>query len=550
MDSTLDVASLTLATHEAGIFDYEIPVEDTSGHEGGAVGTEECAAPATSTPFSMKDLFGAHFHLDEAVVSGEDPLLLDTSAILQKIFGEFVTESDLMLGATDSLIGAMRSNREALDSAHVESLFGAHGAQVLVREKPEEYVVLQSSVPAPYITAGTAQTWLMEMPKINPNRQTLHADPQPYNPANCRYLPSDARMLYTPHNIMRWTYSNKGQTYMSNTRVVRWSDGSITLHVGTDVHTLHSVKGNAAVNILGSPSVVRKGAVEIPAMTTAVVVDRHMVVESKEAPSIESALFAESAMHRIATHRLNLAYTTSTLPPIDWSKPKDRNPQEEFVAAEYDRRDKELARRLKAGHPMTLKEQLDKEQELMELLRTSSADSLQKQQDEANREAALRNVTRRDGTVRGNNYLNRELGLTLGDGTIYNAQEENGVDDTDESQDSEDYQTIMREMQQKRQREDDDAIEQQRVRIARREKEMKEKMAPLITALTTLTASLPMDSESFGSVDGVVEFLRTGNVVPSLMEKEIPSVLDEVSTELPNVDLSGVRAAYDAVFRP
>lgn len=532
----------------------------TDDHTSGGDSANDTAA------ITMKDLFGALFQMDTTTAKQpiQDPTLVDTRSILFSHFGEFIREEDIELGETDDLTREMQANKEARHRAELERLFGVTGTDVLAAQSLEPFGMLRSSLPTPPTLGPQEEMWLVEMPKVEPNRQTMHADPQPFFPSSCTYLQSDARMLYTPYNVMRWTYLSAKKLFMSNSRIVRWSDGSSTLHIGTDVYSLQQAKSQAALHLLGNPAVVEKGPVALPSLVATVKPDRHLVLESTGAVSVERAVITESLQHRTIASKQKLGYSTATLPAIDWTKPvKGRNPYEEYVAMEYDRRQKEMARRAKEGRPMSLAEQIEMEQEMLQHLRTTSAEVLLEQQNEARREAALRVARAQDARAAGTSHrsrFDRDLGLggdlsafggaelAAQEGTVDDASEDQSGSEAEEARETaadDDYEFMLNDMRRKRDRED---AEERRAKVAKHEEEQRVRFAPLMSALEALVGQLPMGSDAYGSVDGTLEFLKSGSFATGIVVKEVPVMLREVADELPEVDTTAVRAAFEAIF--
>ncbi|CCW62127.1 unnamed protein product [Phytomonas sp. EM1] len=512
-------------------------------------------SPEGSAPeVTMGDLFGAFFEIDKSDGPAPNPLLVDTRGILKSMFGPCVNEEDIIFQNPEDLLReTMQQNKDLhIFDAQVE-LFGEHGAQVLTQEKPEGFHLLYASVPEVPPLADADQTWLLEMPKMAPNRQILHADPQPFLPSHCPHLESNSRMLYTPSNILRWGHHTGQGLYLSNARVVRWSDLSLTLHVGSDVHSLLPAKGNAPVSLLGNATTVRKTGVALPAIATTLLPDRHFVVESSEAGSIERAVFEASAQRNVETHRRRLPYTITTLPEIDWAKPKSRNPVEEFVMMQYEQRQKVLDRRLKEGRPMSLREQLDLDAELLSQLHSPRVEALMRGPPAGPHGGAKRPSTHGNPAGR----LERDLGLIsardggelpAGEPTSEAEPTSRSSSHAEDDNEADGYEAMLDAMRKKRAREGEEAAEARRQHVERHEREVSERFAPLLTALEDLAQKLPMGTDAYGSVDGTVEFIRSGVFAPSIVEKEVPAMLQEVAEELPGVDTTAVRDAFLAIF--
>ncbi|KAF8284188.1 putative RNA polymerase-associated protein LEO1 [Trypanosoma cruzi] len=498
---------------------------------------------------AIEDLFGDLFEVEDH--RPVDPALVDTRRMLLRFFGDHVREEDVDFEDEKhvKLAKEMADNKAAARFAAAEKCFGEAGAASLEDQRVEPFGCLQSSLPDAPDLGPRDELWLTDMPKIAPNRQTLHMEPQPFIPSKCMPLNSTERMLFTTQNVVRWAYHKGTNTFMSNARIVRWSDGSVTLHVGSDLFTLQSSKENT-VTMLARPVVVQKGAVGVPAMVSAVNPTKHLVVEGATAASVEEAVIAESARFRSVSKQHNLAYSTPTLPNINWKKmTKARTPIEEYVMKEYDRRQKLIEQRKKEGRPMTLTEQMEMEDELLQKLKTISAEELLEQQEEKQREAVLRSTVRPQQLSRGrfNRNTNLEGGADMavandGSDGIWKGYEEqeDGDDDT--------YETTLEIMRTKRQRENDADNAERLRRIHQRENEQVTRYKPLMEALRGLLPCLPSGSNALGAVQGTLDFLETGAFSAGVVEKEVPLMMEEVADECPDIDLSAVRNELRKLF--
>ncbi|KAH9601353.1 Leo1-like protein [Trypanosoma melophagium] len=506
---------------------------------------------------AVEDLFGELFEVgDQRPV---DPVLIDTRNILLNLFGSFIREEDVDFEdeKQTKLIKEMADNKAAARFAVVEKWFGEAGAAALEDQRIESFGCLQSSLPDKPDIGPCERLWLTDMPKIAPNRQTLHMDPKPFLPSSCTPLKNTDRMLYTTQNVIRWAHHQGTNTFMSNARVVRWSDGSVTMHVGSDLFTLQPSK-ESALTMLARPAVVRKGNVGIPAMVSALNPDEHFVVEGATAASIEEAVIAESAQFRSVSTQHNLAYAIPALPNINWNNIKTvSNPVEEYIMKEYNRRQKIIEQRKKEGRPMTLTEQMEMENELLQRLQTLSAEELLVQQQEQQREAALRAATRQQPTSRRSRFdrnMNLEGGVDVVSGEeIFQGREREdnndyyGDDDNDDGE--EDYETMLENMRQKRQREEEAEDNERMRRIQRLESAQVSRYSLLMDALREVITHLPAGSNARGSVQGTLDFLGTGAFSAGVVEKEVPLMMEEVAEEFPELDLSRVRQELEKLHR-
>lgn len=212
---------------------------------------------------------------------------------------------------------------------------------------------------------------------------------------------------------------------------------------------------------------------------------------------------------------------------------------------------------------MSLAEQIEMEQEMLQHLRTTSAEVLLEQQNEARREAALRVARAQDARAAGTSHrsrFDRDLGLggdlsafggaelAAQEGTVDDASEDQSGSEAEEARETaadDDYEFMLNDMRRKRDRED---AEERRAKVAKHEEEQRVRFAPLMSALEALVGQLPMGSDAYGSVDGTLEFLKSGSFATGIVVKEVPVMLREVADELPEVDTTAVRAAFEAIF--
>lgn len=573
------------------------PVAPALEPQGAATGRGDSHSPSTTAApteaaeptaaLSMKDLFGPFFRIDEIPTQVADPALVDTRSVLHTHFGDYVTEEDVVKCDAEFLsylVAEMQANNEAREQAMVEHLFGAAGLTVLTTEKPEPFTMLTSTLPVSdddllrhdaleaqrrrrriNAVGEDEDVWLIEMPTMLPARQTLHADPQPFFPSACEVLQSDDRSLYTPRNVLRWTHDQKSNTFMSNSRVVRWSDGSVTLHVGSDTFSLETAKGNAAAHLLGNATTVSMGAVSLNAVTKTLNPQTHFVIEATEAESIERVVMAEAAQHRTATHRMNLAFASNPLPEVDWLKPNAaRNPFEEYVAMEYERRSKELQRRFKEGRPMTLQEQLAADHSLFQDLNTANVDELVERQKEDRRQAALQSARRAEENRAAGGGRSRFQRSTCFDGHAATAatdpfaaeldsNNDDEGDDNDGSDESEDMQAMMDRLQAEHDRReaanDTRAVKRARVEDTAGSGDEGRRYQPLLAALEAALQTIPAtEREAYSEVDGMIAYMKGESFSASVLETEIRSLATAVGAQVPVADLTDVWAAYEAIF--
>ncbi|KAG8348656.1 putative Leo1 like protein [Trypanosoma vivax] len=404
------------ASGEAEVIAFPAAVGDGSD----ALGLHRFEQSYEHITCGLSDLFGPSFVV--STTNPPDPMLVDTRSLLRRLFGPYICEEDVDIGdqSNEKLASEMKKNHTLVEVEKVTRLFGSSGTSIVMRQQPRLFACLHSTMPQKQSLGVHQELWLTDMPKITPNRQTLHMEPQPFAPSSFSKPKSTERKLYTPQNVVRWAHHHATDTFMSNARVVRWSDGSVTLHVGSDLFTLQQSKDNS-LTMLASPVVVGKDDLKTQAMVSVLTPDEHYVVEGASAASIEKAVTEESLRLRSISAQHNLAYTVSTLPAIDWNKKTNtgRTSIEEYVMLEYNRRQKIIEQRKKEGRPMTLTEQMEMENELLQKLQTLSDRELLEEFGEQRRREALRTTTRQQHTRK--SRFDRNLNLEGGDYSVDNS---------------------------------------------------------------------------------------------------------------------------------
>lgn len=475
---------------------------------------------------SIKALFGPLFTISKESKLC-DPSLLDTHKFLSTLFGLHVSESDIH--SDPQISEVFKVNAEAVKIAELESLFGTFGARSLPEQPLKSLATLNSTYPSASNLPKSDDVWLVEMPKIHPNRQTLHADPQPIK-KNCPYHPSTPRMLFTPSNVMRWGYYGAKNAFVSNARVIRWSDGSLTLHVGNDVYSLNDRRGTAEFHVLGTKTVVSKNGGSLPAITASNLVRRHVVMDSAEAISVQQAVAEETGSNLVENREEKLGYTSSILPPINWeSVSKTKNIYEEFVFMEYEKRKKIIARRLKEGRPMSLVEQFQMEQELFDTILAAKEGRM----DLEAHKAQTRNETRKQSVATRHRPRKFQRNTELEGGNPIDPFE-----DASNESESEGYEEMMENMKRKRDQED---MEEHMVKRSKHESEVS---AELVKELEGLITELPRDSDVYTSVDGTIEMLKS-SMSFHIVEKEVMAIIEAVQKDFPLVDISGLIEASE-----
>ncbi|RHW70133.1 RNA polymerase-associated protein LEO1 [Trypanosoma brucei equiperdum] len=508
-------------------------------------------AVSVDSDLTLEDLFGPLFYVDESLVV-VDPALLGSRSLLRRFFGDTICETDVDITSDneEALRKEVELARKEACVNYVYELFGEEGAAIIGTQEPKPFDCLVSSVPDKQNVGLYEEMWLTDMPKIAPNRQTLHMEPRPYVSSNpSAPLRSTERSLYTTQNVIRWSIGCRDKLFVSNARIVRWSDGSTTLRVGSDSFPLQLSRDNA-ITMLASPSAISKGDLTLPAMVSVINPSKHFVAECNSAASIEKAVNEENQRIRSVSAQHNLAYSVPTLPRVDWNNlAASGTPEGEFLARSYNLRKKMMEQRKNRGEPMTLTEQLQMESELFEKLQSLSAKELLEQQQEQERQAALRSLTRQNQTahrrrfertveLEGGEY--REGHNSMGGGnTGLNGGDFDNNDEDEEIED--DYETMLENVRRKRQREDDEADAKHARNIRLYEQARAGQYGSLIDSMQDLLSQLPDGSIARESVDETVEFLRAGSFSPAVVIKEVPLMLEGVASECPDVDIGKVR---------
>ncbi|EPY22999.1 hypothetical protein STCU_07960 [Strigomonas culicis] len=486
---------------------------------------KEAATRDKTVHYSMDSLFGPYFEIKvlddniEELAKAPFPALMDVQNIISSQFGNYVRAEDIQQvwwsqDDANILAKLMQENKEECDSAELERLFGKAGMMCLLKErKMEPFRLLDCVAPATPPFAGgyhPDNMWLVDMPKIQPNRQILHADPQPYAPERSGYLESNDRMLYTPHNVIRWAYHKGQNTFMSNARLVRWSDGSVTLQVGEDTFSLHDNKSNSALHVLGAETKVKKGNVEIPCVLKTLQPSRHFVVEGSSAKSIAKETINEAVLHETVRQKRRLPYLTSQTPDVDLRKPaKDRTLYEECVHAELERKRKMLDQRIKEGNPPTLEEQVAMDNEMWNRINAMTQDDMVRHQEEARRHEEVR-VAERQAYQRS---TRRERDLELEGGDYSDADEHD--------------------FSRKRAREDDPV----------------DRLDPLRDVLETVADELPADSEVAKVVAGFIGYMNGTSYSEPTIENELPDIIKSIQEGAPGVDVAPLQDIHQRLFR-
>lgn len=190
----------------------------------------------TPTDVTLAALFGEHFHPPEAEVV-PDPANYDARQLLLELFG--LDEATFPLAA-DTAEADLRHLKEEHQRAmlldEVRAVFGEESLRFIAPDAIGRPInsVIKARVPA--VRFAPQERILISMPQVGGITQTLHADPKLF--ARNEVPPLSTRTEhFTASNVMRWAVAND-KPY-SNTRLVLWSDGTRTLHIGPDVFEAH-----------------------------------------------------------------------------------------------------------------------------------------------------------------------------------------------------------------------------------------------------------------------------------------------------------------------
>lgn len=213
-----------------------------------------------------------------------------------------------------------------------------------------------------------AERWLLELFRMGDNRQALHVDPQRFLPDITVPPHTDKRNFYTPHNVIRWAKDDAKGTLYSNARVVMWSDGSATLHVGADCWEVMPSQ-DAAVNMLAvKTDVMVHGATGEEVLpdcwSQASHWDKHVrLVPVNDRNTLSLYVENEAKVRRARSEAQKVPLAVGGIPePSPNAKGVPTRPmtlEEEVLAMARHRVEKEYAARLKSGNPMSLREQIE-----------------------------------------------------------------------------------------------------------------------------------------------------------------------------------------------
>lgn len=546
----------------------------TMSSHGGSVVSDGLGMASVATPvggFSLHDLFGQYFHTgllpggqaaqdarDEVQGDIVDPELLDSRTYVENFFGRHVDEAMIDPSSKLSLTTLMQSAAAADARADVEGFFGEHVKREHLKERLGDeknelrggFAILHATLPKiPHqLSESTGELWLAELPKVDPNRQVLHVDPTIFRPSahGVSIPPSNDRRLYTTQNIIRWTYLKERKEVLSNARLVTWSDGSRTIHVGRDRFEVAQSSQNS-LSLLGAPTKLYKSDKVMPGMVGVQSYDNRVLIKVSDAPSISSEIVGETQIHREIGLERRLSFATDApLPRVDAKKPKqDMTSEEQWVLREREARRKEMARREAAGNPMSVLEQLEEERKMMHKLQlcTNIKELLDEQEAEFRGHAQATGASGR--------Y--REPDVDLSEATPYTRQRETRGDDDEEevqlARNGGDLEDIMASINNKRARslepEDDIELQSSTAKQHRVDDVVHRPVASSSTdvwsvesvrkLLTSVQAHLPPGTDVGEFIGSVTSMLATGNeanwTVPKL-QAEVKQIITDIQQEL------------------
>eukprot|EP00758_Cryptobia_borreli_P006149 Tbor_TRINITY_DN5093_c1_g2::TRINITY_DN5093_c1_g2_i1::g.14085::m.14085 len=389
-----------------------------------------------------------------------EPKLSDIGAITELIFGyneeDFEGVAHLYSNyCHEQLIHEQNLAETKQRLAEAEELFSAAAPLQEFGECPNLMTEMHAVSSAfPYDKSinkdPMASTLLLTMPTVDPNCQILHFDHVPYHPnlSNDLREASGDRKVYTSKNVIQWTYNPNTKEYLSNSRIIQWSDGTSSLHIGTEMYTIETFT-DQGLTFLAKEQTMYRGDSSTTALVEAFPVDNHVTLRPCRT-SLGESLVSNRASHNIKKPLVGVPMdATPGLPSI--GSRRGRTPQEDFVDMEREKLRIRAAERAKEGHPMSMSDLLMEDQDILRMAKDAAlvAMSLQERRDSASGAVAYKH--RMNGHVGGNDdayeqeraerrkrkagkririeddvrYTN-EVAPSIGDGEVTNVQ-----DDTD-----------------------------------------------------------------------------------------------------------------------
>ena len=485
--------------------------------------------------FTMEDLFGEALRPDELEGGAHevlDPVLYDTTRQIDEIFHGLSEDEEAALLINPE---AAARNLRAI-SAHEEmavefedaqqALTDLFGVDVDVKQLAGEASTgtatsknsfvkfLYSSLPEPPKIPHSDALWLVDFPKVEPNRQVLHVEPEPFTTTTTAKH-SDDRRLYTPHNVIRWTYRRNTKECLSNARLVMWSDGTTSLQVGKDLYDVVQSQ-EAAYNMIASPALLASKGHSEQALIATVHPDEHLTLKVHSAKNtIDHTLVHEGRLQRAPQVTERLALADRVLPEFADKKVKP-SAQEEFA-----NRAREQRKRRMRTEPMSLTEQFQMEFQLFDQLHRATAEDVEDHNDVDDESTKSYRQRKRHS---------REL-----------------VAKTDTASSRDDEAELDRFQRERNAAVDPHAVEEPVAKARRLEQ------TPLaqrvLRALQDYSNQIPeTNTAARGSVDGLAQYLDKAGASDEAIAREVPKLLRELRREHKGLDaLPHHQALLDAV---
>lgn len=443
---------------------------------------DKVKAPADVT---LAELFGDYRPHEQT--EQHDPSEYDVLAVCQAVFGDHVSEDEIW----DALhTGITDAHRRALDEydelEHIQpciDAFGEHAVEFLSAElaKGAKFgrtaIVNCKHVPNPLEEKIAGRpVWFVDMPRVQPNRQTLHFDSAPYDPHGNPVPRNSDRAFYTPHNTMHWAKSAKTGNTLSNARMVWWSDGSTTLHVGSDVYELRDNNERALCVVASKTDMDNGTGFASRAWVETLMPTRHVSLRAamNMPNSVNDALAAEKVRRNTADPAARLGMVTDAVPVIKTQKERNQakaakkplTNEERFLEMERKARERNSAGLSLRG---IIESELDTLQVIVEANRNHSMEQLLKNRMDEEEALVKQRAERRATHVTARNRLDHA-------GEAYSDNErDDGVDEGDDDETGGFHLRAMGEREpsvgSKRDRSDDDELDDLRRDIEARHAE-------------------------------------------------------------------------------
>lgn len=404
-DAVVAAAPAFVDDDDMALLGTAAPADAAVDAEGGVTEAEPIIPPRSPSPercpidVRLEDLFGDFAAQDHAPI---DPKEWDAETLIHEVFGAAMTDMDIFhefhleTDADDHRISiiAQQQHEEnlqacvdvfgenALETLGADLGFGAfeHSLSIATCTLPEDpFEVANRKRENPGL-----QVWLLEMFKVNPNRQSLHFETEPFHPASASRPESTDRKFFTPQNVIRYVKGSKGQV-LSNARVVRWSDGSATLHVGCDVYELRSNQ-ERNLTFLASHTHMKEedGKERHNTFVEATQVDRHVVAVPAQGfiNSVNEGLVHEKqALARRARPQEAVGFLSNAVPvlrnpkEIQANKGPEMTPEEAFMQFLRKKTQQRIEQQRREGIPFTAAQIIAMELDDLEAVTRATEDS-------------------------------------------------------------------------------------------------------------------------------------------------------------------------------